>query len=191
MVKHAHDDEREFAQLIATSALLPVEKRAAFVQRVVAALAAGETSLLNAIAVAQRGGSTGAQTNPLEGGTFSPLQRSNRGLGHSVPCRRFQAGLSARHRSAKAAAGRRPQTEFRDGSIGGRVEPRTRPEPPLRAMLSPSGQCALDRRSHVGVVEARNTLLLQNWRVACHYNVCPVPPDQNTLAGEPDPDPPG
>jgi hypothetical protein len=39
----------------ATAALLPVEKRAAFVQRVAAALAAGETSVLGAIAVAQRG----------------------------------------------------------------------------------------------------------------------------------------
>jgi hypothetical protein len=34
--------------------LLPVEKRAAFVQRVAAALAAGETSVLGAIAAAQR-----------------------------------------------------------------------------------------------------------------------------------------
>ena len=40
----------------AVSARLPVEKRAGFVQRVAAALAAGETSLLNAIAVAQRSG---------------------------------------------------------------------------------------------------------------------------------------
>ena len=46
--------DAELAQLIATSALLPVEKRAVFVQRVAAALAAGETSLLNAITAAQR-----------------------------------------------------------------------------------------------------------------------------------------
>jgi hypothetical protein len=46
--------DAELAQLIATAALLPAEKRAAFVQRVVAALAAGETSVLRAIAVAQR-----------------------------------------------------------------------------------------------------------------------------------------
>ena len=46
--------DAERAQLIATTALLPVEKRAAFVQRVAAALAAGETSVLRAIAVAQR-----------------------------------------------------------------------------------------------------------------------------------------
>ena len=46
--------DAELTQLIATSALLPVEKRAVFVQRVAAALAAGETSLLNAIAAAQR-----------------------------------------------------------------------------------------------------------------------------------------
>jgi hypothetical protein len=46
--------DAELAQLIATAALLPVEKRAAFVQRVAAALAAGETSVLGAIAVAQR-----------------------------------------------------------------------------------------------------------------------------------------
>jgi hypothetical protein len=44
----------ELAQLIATAALLPVEKSAAFIQRVAAALAAGETSVLGAIAVAQR-----------------------------------------------------------------------------------------------------------------------------------------
>lgn len=34
--------DAELAQLIATSALLPVEKRAVFVQRVAAALAAGD-----------------------------------------------------------------------------------------------------------------------------------------------------
>jgi hypothetical protein len=37
-------DDARFAQLIATSALLPVEQRVGFVRRVVAALAAGETS---------------------------------------------------------------------------------------------------------------------------------------------------
>ena len=37
--------DAELAQLIATAALLPVEKRAAFVQRVAAALAAGEPFL--------------------------------------------------------------------------------------------------------------------------------------------------
>jgi hypothetical protein len=44
--------KRAVAQLIATAALLPAGKRAVFVQRVAAALAAGETSVLNAIAVA-------------------------------------------------------------------------------------------------------------------------------------------
>ena len=44
----------ELPSLIATAALLPVEQRAAFVERVAAALAAGETSVLGAIAVAQR-----------------------------------------------------------------------------------------------------------------------------------------
>ena len=44
--------DAEFAP--AASARLPFEQRAAFVQRVAAALAAGETSLLNAIAAAQR-----------------------------------------------------------------------------------------------------------------------------------------
>jgi hypothetical protein len=39
---------------LATSTRLPFERRAGFVQRAAAALAAGETSLLNAIAVAQR-----------------------------------------------------------------------------------------------------------------------------------------
>jgi hypothetical protein len=38
--------DAERAQLIATAALLPFEQRAAFVQRVAAALAAGETSVL-------------------------------------------------------------------------------------------------------------------------------------------------
>jgi hypothetical protein len=46
--------DAELAQLIATTALLPFGQRAAFVQRVAAALAAGETSVLGAIAVAQR-----------------------------------------------------------------------------------------------------------------------------------------
>jgi len=46
--------DAELAQLIAPAALLPVEKRAAFVRRIAAALAAGEPSVLNAIAVAQR-----------------------------------------------------------------------------------------------------------------------------------------
>jgi DNA-directed RNA polymerase specialized sigma24 family protein len=45
--------DAELAQLIAVSARLPVERRAAFVQRVAAALAAGEISLLGAIAAAQ------------------------------------------------------------------------------------------------------------------------------------------
>jgi DNA-directed RNA polymerase specialized sigma24 family protein len=45
--------DAELAQLIAVSARLPVEQRAAFVQRVAAALAAGEISLLGAIAAAQ------------------------------------------------------------------------------------------------------------------------------------------
>jgi hypothetical protein len=40
--------------LVAVSAGLPFEQHAAFVQRVAAALAAGETSVLGAIAVAQR-----------------------------------------------------------------------------------------------------------------------------------------
>jgi hypothetical protein len=47
--------DAELAQQIATAALLPVEKRAAFVQRGAAALAAGETSVLGAIAVAPAG----------------------------------------------------------------------------------------------------------------------------------------
>jgi hypothetical protein len=42
------------AELAATAELLRAAKRAAFVQRVAAALAAGETSVLPAIAVAQR-----------------------------------------------------------------------------------------------------------------------------------------
>jgi hypothetical protein len=45
--------DAELAQLIATAALLPAEKRAAFVQRVVAALAAGK-SFLKAMAAAER-----------------------------------------------------------------------------------------------------------------------------------------
>jgi hypothetical protein len=47
--------DAQFAQLVAVSARLPFEQRAAFVQQVAAALAAGETSVLNAIAVAQQG----------------------------------------------------------------------------------------------------------------------------------------
>jgi hypothetical protein len=46
--------DTQLAQLIAVSALLPFEQRAAFVQRVAAAVAAGETSVLGAIAAAQR-----------------------------------------------------------------------------------------------------------------------------------------
>jgi hypothetical protein len=46
--------DAQFAQLVAVSAGLPFEQHAAFVQRVAAALAAGETSVLGAIAVAQR-----------------------------------------------------------------------------------------------------------------------------------------
>ena len=48
--------DAELAQLLATSARLPFEQRAAFVERVVAALAAGETTLLQALAAAQRSG---------------------------------------------------------------------------------------------------------------------------------------
>jgi hypothetical protein len=45
--------DAELAQLIATAALLPIEKCAAFVQRVAAALVAGEAYVQGAIAAAQ------------------------------------------------------------------------------------------------------------------------------------------
>ena len=67
----------ELAQLIATSALLPVEKRAAFVERVAAALVAGETSLLNAIAAAQR---RPLQAGIRDGGIREARSRCKRAL---------------------------------------------------------------------------------------------------------------
>jgi hypothetical protein len=115
----------EMAQLVAVSARLPVERRAAFVRRVEAALAAGK-SFLGAMAAAQRAISAPRQSPESRGRyRFMTLALETVPRANVRPASR---GWPAAVVCTKAAAGRRLQAEFQTRGIGSKVEPQTHPE---------------------------------------------------------------